>query len=488
MPEQGAVLIAQQVRHALVDVGDEPAVVGDPDALLGRVHQLLEALLALLQGPGPILQPALPRLEGGRVLERCSDEAAEQPERLGVAGAEGGGPGGEQLEDAEDPLVVPEREGEHRADALLVVRLVADPGVGKDVVRPLQLAGADAESRQAALQREPGALHADQELGDELLALEPLEHDARGAGEGAAPLGDHPHHRGGVESRRRHRLLDLDHSLEQLGVEPHLLLGELAFGDIELGAEVADLAAALVAERLPGAGAPADLPRGRDHPVFLVPERPTPGQPRPFRQQRGPVVRMDVLQELLVAQVLDHLARETLERGVREREPEVHVIGDDAFAHAGGDGPELARGHGRFALRAAAAAALEPVGDHQPEHRQGGGGQERGGGDAVQQAGEGRDHECDPSDGRWGRRSARSERAPKIYPSEGAVEEVTDRPAGAATAADGAQSGRTASSGSPRVWRTVRSSRSRENGFSRNRVPGWSSRIRPIDASLLPEM
>ena len=88
-PQQGAVLVAQQVGHPLVDVGDDPAVVGDPDPLLGHVDQLLEALLALLQRLGALLEPALPRLEGRGVLERGADEAAEQPERLRVAVAEG---------------------------------------------------------------------------------------------------------------------------------------------------------------------------------------------------------------------------------------------------------------------------------------------------------------------------------------------------------------------------------------------------------------
>ena len=88
-PEHRAVLVAQQLGHPLVDVGDDPAVVRDPDALLRRVHQLLEPLLALLQRLGPLLEPGLPRLEGRGVLERRADEPAEQPERLRVPVAEG---------------------------------------------------------------------------------------------------------------------------------------------------------------------------------------------------------------------------------------------------------------------------------------------------------------------------------------------------------------------------------------------------------------
>ena len=140
--QQSAVLVAQQVGHPLIDVGDDPAVVGDPDPLLGHVDELLEALLALLQRLGAILEPALPRLEGRGVLERGADEAAEQPECLRVAVAEGGGLGREHLEHAEDALIVPERHGEQRANALLAVGVVPDAGVGGHVVRALQVAGA----------------------------------------------------------------------------------------------------------------------------------------------------------------------------------------------------------------------------------------------------------------------------------------------------------------------------------------------------------
>ena len=97
-----------------------------------------------------------------------------------------------------------------------------------------------------------------------------------------APLRDHSHHGLGIESGRRDRLLDLDHRLEQLGVEPHLLFGQLPLGDVELGAQVADLAAGLVPHRLPAAGAPADLPVPGDHPVLLVSERSRPGPADPI--------------------------------------------------------------------------------------------------------------------------------------------------------------------------------------------------------------
>jgi len=73
--DQRAVLIAQQLGHALVDVGDETAVVRHPDALLGRVDQLLEALLAFLERAGSDPRAALASLEGGGVVERRPHQA-----------------------------------------------------------------------------------------------------------------------------------------------------------------------------------------------------------------------------------------------------------------------------------------------------------------------------------------------------------------------------------------------------------------------------
>ena len=151
--EHGAVLVAEQLRHPLVDVGDDAVVVRDPDAFLRRVDQLLEALLALLQRLGPLLQPPLARLECRRVLQRRADQAAEQPERLRVAVAERLWRRREHLERADDAVVVAERDHQDRADALAVIGVVPDPRVRQDVVRPLQLAGPDRDARQAAAQR-----------------------------------------------------------------------------------------------------------------------------------------------------------------------------------------------------------------------------------------------------------------------------------------------------------------------------------------------
>ena len=146
-----------------------------------------------------------------------------------------------------------------------------------------------------------------------------------------------------VEPRGGHRLLHLDHRLEQLGVEPHGLLGQLALGDVELGAEVADLAARLVAQRLPGAGGPALLAGAVTTTRYSWSRSEPPWASRSHSaSERGPVVGMDVLEELLVAEVLLGVAGEPLEGRVHEGELEVHVVGDDAFAHRRGDGPEMA--------------------------------------------------------------------------------------------------------------------------------------------------
>ena len=61
-------------------------------------------------------------------------------------------------------------------------------GSVEQVVGALQLAGADAETREAVVEPEPGRLGADVDLGNQLLALDGLDHRSGGAGE-AAGLG-----------------------------------------------------------------------------------------------------------------------------------------------------------------------------------------------------------------------------------------------------------------------------------------------------------
>ena len=428
-----AVLIAQELGHARIDVGDDPVVVRHPDAFLRHVHQLLEPLLALLERAGPLLQPELPALVRGGVAQRRSHEPAEEPERLGVAVAEGVGPGGDHLEDAEGALLVGERDGEQGADADGAVTVVGHPGIRQDVVGALQLAGADAEPRQAVGHPEPGRVGPDVHLGDQLVALDGLDHRAARPGEPEPPVGDHPHHRAGVEPRGGDRLLHLDHRLEQLGVEPHGLLGQLALGDVELGAEIADLASGLVPERLPGAGGPALLSPAGHHAVLLVPERAALREALPLGRQRGAVVGVDVLEELLVPEVLLGIPGEPLEGGVHEAEPQVHVVRDDALAHGGRHRVQVPPGFRRGPL---GAPALRPLDDecHQQGERQraqgGGRGRERLGRDAVDQT---------------------SERCVHV----------------AWSSAEGL---------APRAWRTFRRKRSRENGFSRNAMSGSSMR------------
>jgi hypothetical protein len=74
----------QHLGHALIDVGDRAPVVGHPDPFLGPVHQLLEALLALLERLGPLLQPGLPGLVRRRVAQRrAQTRPAAAPWRRG---------------------------------------------------------------------------------------------------------------------------------------------------------------------------------------------------------------------------------------------------------------------------------------------------------------------------------------------------------------------------------------------------------------------
>ena len=158
-----------------------PAIVGEPDAFLRDVHQLLEPLLAFLQRDGAVLEPGLAGLEGRGVLQRGAHQAAEQAERLGIAVAEGGGPGRQDLEGAQDPLIVAQRDREDRADALAAVRLVADARVGEDVV-------ASAAARRCArtcprgcsATRSRGLSTPICSMRHQLVALERLDHHARG--------------------------------------------------------------------------------------------------------------------------------------------------------------------------------------------------------------------------------------------------------------------------------------------------------------------
>ena len=93
---------------------------------------------------------------------------------------------------------------------------------------------------------------------------------------------------------------------------------------------------------------------------------------------------MDVLEELLVAQVLGDEAGEALECRVHEGELQVHAVGDDPLAHARGDRAELPGGGAGGELRAPAPAPLQGEGGQQTQHHQHAGG-ENGGMDAREQ-------------------------------------------------------------------------------------------------------
>ena len=134
-PEQGAVAVAQEIGQTLIDVGDHPPVVGHPDAFLGHIHQLLESLLAFLQGAGSFFEPGLSSLERRGMSHGRSHEAAQQSQRLGVPLAEGVGLGRDHLEHAECPVLVLQGHDQDGANAQFAVGLVRDPGVGLECHR-----------------------------------------------------------------------------------------------------------------------------------------------------------------------------------------------------------------------------------------------------------------------------------------------------------------------------------------------------------------
>ena len=91
-------------------------------------------------------------------------------------------------------------------------------------------------------------------------------------------------------------------------------------------------------------------------------------QPFPFGHKRGPIVRVDVLEELLVPDVFLGIAGEPLEGRVDEGEPQAHVVSDDAFAHRRRNGSKVAARLGGGALRA---TALQPHVQQHDEEEQG---------------------------------------------------------------------------------------------------------------------
>jgi hypothetical protein len=122
--KQAAVTVPQQVSHALVDVGNDAAIIRHPDTLLGYIHQLLESLFALLECPGPFLQPGLPALECRGVTQGRTHQAAQQPERFSVAIGKGVGLEGDHFQHPEGSLLVTEGHDQNGADAQLTVGLL----------------------------------------------------------------------------------------------------------------------------------------------------------------------------------------------------------------------------------------------------------------------------------------------------------------------------------------------------------------------------
>jgi hypothetical protein len=73
------------------------------------------------------------------------------------------------------------------------------------------------------------------------------------------------------------------------------------------------------------------------------------GEAVPLGKDGRSIVVVDVLQEFLLSQVFCRVPGEPFERRIDEPELPLHVVRDDAFAHGGGDGLQVAL---NFAVRA----------------------------------------------------------------------------------------------------------------------------------------
>src|SRR6187397_1098754 len=114
---------------------------------------------------------------------------------------------------------MPQWNHEQRADPEIAIGLVPDSRIIVGVVTALQLAGPHTKPGQTPVQLEPGCLAADAQQRYYLVPFHSLDDGTARVGERLTPLRDYPHHGLGIESGRADRLLDLEHRLEQLGVE-----------------------------------------------------------------------------------------------------------------------------------------------------------------------------------------------------------------------------------------------------------------------------
>ena len=112
-----AVLVAEHLHHPLVDVGDHPVVVGHPDSFLGRVHQLLESLLAVLERAGPILETGLPPSNAAAWPSAAPANPASSRMALASRSLNASGSRANHLEHAEGAVVVAKRDDQDAADA-----------------------------------------------------------------------------------------------------------------------------------------------------------------------------------------------------------------------------------------------------------------------------------------------------------------------------------------------------------------------------------
>ena len=187
-----------------------------------------------------------------------------------------------------------------------------------------------------------------------------LDQRGVGMGERVGPVSDGVHDGPRLEPGGHDRPLHLANGLEQLDVHPEVVLAALALGDVELGAQVAKRASPLVEQRPPRTGAPADLPLGRDHPVFLAVDGLTAVEPLPLLEEEPAVFGMNVFEEVAILEIGEPIAGQPLEGGVHEPHVPLGTAGHHGLVEVGGQGVQAGAQLGPLQLSGAAAAAVRP--------------------------------------------------------------------------------------------------------------------------------
>ena len=271
-----------------------------------------------------------------------------------------------------DSLLVPQGQHHQRVYPQLPIVLMANAGVAEGVIASLELPRPYADARQTGPQFESGGVRPCVDQRNQIFTLDRLDDGSAGPGQPLASFRDDPHDGLRIETRGGDGLLDFEDGLEELGIQTHFLLRHFPLGNIELGAQIPDLATVFVSHRLPGAGAPPDLPGPGDHAVLLIPQRVTVGQPLPLSHDGRTVLRMDVLEKVMIPKLIFRVAREPLKGGIHELEPPVHVVGDDPLPHGSGHGLELAPELVTGLLGVPPAPAFAPQQEQQRDHQRNG--------------------------------------------------------------------------------------------------------------------